>query len=415
MVAQIRRADVYPARRIGYDSRRRTLKGKHPMPRPAITALLLAASLVAFPFARPASALETPARAAIVVDLNSGAVLLEKNADTPLHPASMSKLMTLNMVFEAIESGRLSLDDEFPVSEKAWSMGGSKMFVRVGDRIRIDDLLHGVIVQSGNDACIVLAEGLAGTEEAFAAKMNERAPEIGLTNSHFVNSTGWPADDHLMSVRDLATLTARIIREFPAFHEYFAIREFTWEGITQQNRNPLLSLDIGADGMKTGHTEDAGYGLVASTIRDGRRVVTVISGLDSVASRAIEAEKLVSWAYRDFRTGVLYAGGQPVAQAEVWIGEAARVGLAPESDIAITVPVADADKIRAHVRYDGPVAAPIEAGQKIAELVVEVPGLGPAVHPLVATEAVAAGGIGARVAAAARLLLARTPLASVTE
>ncbi|PJA58966.1 MAG: D-alanyl-D-alanine carboxypeptidase [Rhodobacterales bacterium CG_4_9_14_3_um_filter_71_31] len=369
-----------------------------------LAAVLALATLAGF---GPAQALDTPARAALVLDLSSGAVLLEKNADQPLPPASMSKLMTLNMVFEAIADGRLSLEDRFPVSETAWRMGGSKMFVHVGDRIRVEDLLYGVTVQSGNDACIVLAEGLAGTEAAFAARMNARAPEIGLTNSHFENATGWPGDNHVMSVRDLARLASRIVTEFPQFHPYFSVREFTWEGITQANRNPLLGLDIGADGMKTGHTEAAGYGLVATLNRDGRRVVVVLSGLSSMSERRIEAEKLANWAYREFRTGALYRAGEAVAEAEVWIGAAPRVGLAPASDLVVTVPVADADRIRARVRYDGPVRAPIAKGQHIADLIVETPGVGAVSYPLLATADVAAGGVVERLTAAARLLLAR--------
>lgn len=351
-------------------------------------------------------ALDTAARAAIVVDLTSGAVLLEKNADEPLPPASMSKLMTLNMVFEALDQERLSLEDELPVSETAWRKGGSKMFVRVGDRIRVADLLRGVTVQSGNDACIVLAEGLAGSEEAFAARMNARAAELGLTNSRFLNATGWPDEGHVMSVRDLARLAGRIVNDFPQFHPLFSIREFTWEGITQQNRNPLLYQDLGATGLKTGHTESAGYGLTATAERDGRKVAVVIAGLSSVRERAVEAENLLNWAYREFRTGALYRVGQPVAQADVWIGARDVVGLAPERDIVITVPVADAEQIGVTVRYDGPVAAPVSAGQRIGELIVETPGVGPVSHPLVAVEGIGEGGVLKRMEAAARLLLA---------
>ncbi|SDZ73553.1 D-alanyl-D-alanine carboxypeptidase family protein [Rubrimonas cliftonensis] len=372
---------------------------------PRLIALLSAASLMAGVAAGPAAALDTPARAAIVVDMTSGAVLMEKDADEPLPPASMSKLMTMNMVFEALAEGRLSLDDRMPVSEKAWAKGGSKMFVNVGDRIRVGDLIQGVTVQSGNDACIVLAEGLAGTEEAFAERMNARAKEIGLTHSHFVNATGWPDEGHVMSVRDLATLAERIVEEFPEQHRYFSVREFTWEGITQQNRNPLLYLDIGATGMKTGHTEDAGYGLVATVEREGRKVVVVIAGLESAGARRVEAEKLVAWAYREFRTGALYRAGEMVAQADVWIGAADAVGLAPARDIVVTAPAADAEGLTARVRYEGPVAAPITKGDVIAELVVETPGVGAVSHPLVATEDVPAGGVLARVTAAARLAL----------
>jgi D-alanyl-D-alanine carboxypeptidase (penicillin-binding protein 5/6) len=372
--------------------------------RPAAMALLVLAAA-----APPAAALETPARAAIVVDIESGAVLLEKNADQPLPPASMSKLMTLNMVFEALASGRLSLEDRLPVSETAWRKGGSKMFVKVGDSVRVADLLHGVTVQSGNDACIVLAEGLAGSEEAFAAQMNRRAPEIGLTNSHFRNATGWPEEGHAMSVRDLSRLATRIVTEFPQFHPLFSVREFTWNDIRQENRNPLLYRDVGATGMKTGHTEEAGYGLTATLNRDGRRVVVVIAGLSSPAERGIEAEKLANWAYREFRTGAAYRAGEPVAEAQVWIGAADRVGLAPAADIMVTVPAADADGIRARVRYDGPVPAPIAAGQRLGTLIVEAPGVAPVEHPLVATADVAEGGAATRILAAARLLLPVEP------
>ncbi len=360
----------------------------------------------------PARALETPARAAIVVDIESGAVLLEKNADEPLPPASMSKLMTLNMVFEAIAGGRMSLEDRLPVSETAWRKGGSKMFVKVGDSIRVDDLLRGVTVQSGNDACLVFAEALAGSEEAFAAQMNRRAPEIGLTHSSFENATGWPGESHRMSVRDLARLATRIVTEFPQFHPLFSIREFTWEGIRQENRNPLLYRDIGATGMKTGHTQEAGYGLTATLERDGRRVAVVVAGLTSPRERAVEAEKLALWAYREFRTGAAWRAGEPVAEAAVWIGARERVGLAPERDVVVTVPAADADAVRALVRYDGPVPAPIARGQRLGALVVEAPGVAPVEHPLVATEDVAPGGALTRILAAASLLLPVTPPAA---
>ncbi|MGF1659030.1 MAG: D-alanyl-D-alanine carboxypeptidase family protein [Rubrimonas sp.] len=370
-----------------------------------IAALAAAAALAASLAAPGAQALDTPARAAIVVDLTSGAVLLEKNADEPLPPASMSKLMTLNMVFEALEEGRLTLEDRFPVSEKAWKMGGSKMFVRVGDRIRVADLLMGVTVQSGNDACVVLAEGLAGTEEAFAEQMNRRAAEIGLTDSHFLNATGWPDEGHLMSVRDLARLAERIVTKFPEHYRHFSIREFTWEDITQRNRNPLLDLGLGVDGMKTGHTEAAGYGLTASAERDGRRIVMVVAGLDSVGQRKTEAEKIVGWAFREFRTGVLYAAGQPIVDAQVWVGDAPSVGLAPVSDVVVTTPFAQSDAVSARIVYDGPVPAPIAAGDVIAQLIVEAPEMPPVAYPLAATADVGPGGLLARVEAAARLLL----------
>jgi D-alanyl-D-alanine carboxypeptidase (penicillin-binding protein 5/6) len=365
--------------------------------------LLLVAAL-------PARAIETPARAAIVLDVTSNTVLLEKNADEPLPPASMSKLMTLNMVFEALQDGRLSLEDRLPVSETAWRKGGSKMFVRVGDRIRVDDLLKGVTVQSGNDACIVFAEALAGSEAAFAERMNQRAPEIGLTASSFENATGWPGERHLMSVRDLSRLARRIVTEFPEFLPYFSIREFTWEGIAQGNRNPLLYLDIGADGMKTGHTSEAGFGLVGSVERDGRRVVVVLAGLESEQQRSTEAEKLVNWAFREFRTGTLFAAGEAVAEAEVWIGATERVGLAPRDDVVVTVPFDAAQQVRARLSYDGPIPAPIARGAVLGTLIVEAPGLETMRHPLVAMDDVAVGGALTRIRAGARLLLDAAPL-----
>jgi D-alanyl-D-alanine carboxypeptidase (penicillin-binding protein 5/6) len=400
-------AEMRSFRRHGKAETGITCKMRTPRGRAMLGAIWRAAALAAAlaTAASGARALDTAARAAVVVDLTSGATLLEKNADQPLPPASMSKLMTLFMVFEALEDGRLTLDAELPVSEAAWRMQGSKMFVKVGARIPVRDLLRGVTVQSGNDACMVFAEALAGSEEAFAAQMNKRAAEIGLTNSRFRNASGWPAEGHEMSVRDLATLAGMIVTRFPDHHALFSIREFTWEGITQQNRNPLLYLDIGATGMKTGHTEEAGYGLTATAERDGRKVALVMAGLSSTRERATEAQKLLDWAYREFRTGPLVRAGAQVAEAEVWIGAADRVGLAPERDIVVTVPVAQADRIRAWVRYDGPVPAPVLAGQRLGELVIETPGVGPVAHPLVATADVAAGGVLDRMSAALRLFL----------
>ncbi|QIE54173.1 D-alanyl-D-alanine carboxypeptidase [Pikeienuella piscinae] len=363
----------------------------------ALATVLLAAA--------PASAFDTAARAAMVIDMTSGAVLLEKNPDMPLPPASMSKLMTLDMTFEALQSGRLSLDETFPVSEKAWKMGGSRMFVRAGERVSIRDLLRGVIVQSGNDACVVLAEGLAGSEAAFAEKMNARAAELGMTGSHFVNATGWPDPEHRMTARDLMILVDRMVNVFPEYYPIFAETEFEWDGVKQSNRNPLLYLDLGADGLKTGHTEAAGYGLTGSAIRDGRRIAFVITGLDSMNSRSQEAERLLTWAFREFRTEQIATAGQIVGEAEVWVGEDATVPLTPEHDVIATAPWSDIDKMKTIIRYDGPIAAPIAAGDRIGDLVVEAPGLPPVSTPLIAAAAVAKGGLATRVGAAIRTLL----------
>ncbi|MEM7547886.1 MAG: D-alanyl-D-alanine carboxypeptidase family protein [Pseudomonadota bacterium] len=361
----------------------------------------IAASLVAAVSAgSPAAAFDTSARAALVIDMLSGATLLTKNADVPLPPASMSKLMTLNMVFEALQEGRLSLNETFRVSEKAWRMGGSRMFVREGDRISVEDLIRGVIIQSGNDACVVLAEGLAGSEDAFAKRMTERAKALGMTQSVFINSTGWPHPDHKMSTEDLMFLIKRMIVQFPEYYPYFAETEFEWDGVKQNNRNPLLYLDIGADGLKTGHTEEAGYGLTGSAIRDGRRIAFVISGLETQKARSVESERLMTWAFREFKTAKVASAGQIVGEAKVWIGAETTVPLTPATDVIATVPFGALKDMKATIRYDGPVPAPITMGDEVAELVIEAPGIEPMSTPLIAAGSVEMGGVLTRVSAA---------------
>src|SRR5690554_4742122 len=242
----------------------------------------LAAAFLTLMIIAPASAqIDTAAREAYLVDMSTGTVLLDKNGDRAMPPASMSKIMTVYAVFDRIRQGRLSLEDTLPVSERAWRMGGSKMFVEIGDDIRVEDLLRGVIVQSGNDACVVLAEGLSGSEEAFANELNRLADDIGLRDSAFRNATGWPAEGHVMSARDLAHLAHRLITDFPEHYHYYSELEFTWNDIRQSNRNPLLYRNVGADGLKTGHTQEAGYGLTASAVQNDRRLILVVTGLES--------------------------------------------------------------------------------------------------------------------------------------
>ena len=289
--------------------------------------------------AERASAFETPARAAILIDLQSDQVLFAKNPDEPLPPASMSKLMTAFMVFERLEDGSLGLDDTLPVSEKAWRKGGSKMFVEVGARVRVEDLLRGIIIQSGNDACIVVAEGLAGSEEAFAEQMTQRARELGLTHTTLKNASGWPDPEHLMSVRDLALLAQTLIERFPNYYTLYSEKEFTYNGIRQYSRNPLLHQDLGADGLKTGYTDEAGYGLAASAVRDGRRLVMVLAGLERPGDRAREAERLLEYGFRQFKSYQLFSAGEAVGQAGVWLGSAPTVPLVLERDV---VDLADA-------------------------------------------------------------------------
>ncbi|MFQ5985005.1 MAG: D-alanyl-D-alanine carboxypeptidase family protein [Alphaproteobacteria bacterium] len=345
-------------------------------------ALALAAASA---LARPAAAIETTARQAILVDATTWTVLLERNADELMAPASMSKVMTVYMVFERLAEGSLSLDDRFLVSKKAWQKGGSKMFVEAGNQVSVEDLLRGIIVQSGNDASIVIAEGLAGTEEAFAAEMTRRARELGLAKSVFKNASGWPEKGHAMTARELALLVHQTIQNFPQYYPYYAETSFTYNGIRQTNRNPLLyAQDVGADGLKTGHTQAAGYGLVASAERDGRRLILVLNGLDSAAARAREAERLIEWGFREFRTYGLFRAGEVVTQADVWLGAASTVPLVIEDELVLTLKRRARPKMRVSVVYEGPIPAPITKGTKLAKLVVTAPEAPTVEVPLVA-------------------------------
>ncbi len=375
---------------------------------------ILCASLAFLLFALPALAFDTRASAAWVYDVKSGTVLLDKNADQPIPPASMSKLMTLVMLFEALRDGRVTLETTFPVSSRAKAMGGSTMFLNELDKPTVDELIHGIIINSGNDACVVVAEGLAGSEETFARLMTERGREIGLTHSTFVNATGWPAEGHLMSVRDLGIIARYILSEFPDFYPYFSLTQFNYKDrapANSQNRNPLLKLGEGgewkADGLKTGHTSEAGYGLVGSAIKGDRRVIFVIAGLPSEDARAEEAEGIVNWSFRQFVEKTVAAKGTRLAEAEVFLGNTATVGLVPADDITLLMPATGQKGIEARVVYNGPLIAPVTAGQAVAELVVSVPGMAETRVPMVAETDVARGGFFTRVQAAAQDLMLR--------
>lgn len=372
-----------------------------------ILRLIIAAATLLSLCLQPAIAMETTARTALVIDYNTGSVLLSKDSEIPMPPASMSKLMTLNLIFEALEDGRLTLDDTFRVSAKASQKGGSKMFVREGARVRVEDLIRGVVVQSGNDACIVLAEGLSGTEEEFAKLMTKRARELGMMNSNFVNSTGWPAPGHEMSAQDLVLLATHLIEKLPQYYTYFAEKTFTWENITQNNRNPLLGLNIGADGLKTGHTEEAGYGLVGSAVSGERRIVFMIGGLDSALARSTEAERIARWAFRDFEMKTLFKAGETIDQANVWLGAEKTVEIALENDIELLLPLGSLDKVTARYTFISPVEAPIRADQKIGELIIMIPDTEPKSFPLTALTSVEAGGFVERIFAATEILLRR--------
>ncbi len=320
-----------------------------------------------------AAAFDTTAREALLIDFDSGAVLLEKNADVPMPPASMSKLMTVYMVFERLAEGTLMPTDTMPVSKKAWQMGGSRTFVEVDTDVTVADLLRGIIVQSGNDACIVVAEALAGSEEAFALAMTERGQEIGLMDSEFTNATGWPHTDHYMTARDLAFLTRLIIKEYPEYFPLFAEKFFTYNDIEQSNRNPLLYKDLGADGMKTGYTEEAGFGLTATAKRDGRRLILVLNGQKSARARALEAERVLNWGFRETKNYDLFEAGDEVEQAEVWLGTEPLVPLVIKEDVVVTLNREARKKLTVWVEYDSPVPAPITEGDLIAHLMIEAP------------------------------------------
>ncbi len=321
------------------------------------------------------SALETEAKQAIIIDFETGSVIYEKNADERMPTSSMSKTMTLYLVFDALKKGTVKLDDTLVVSEKAWRMGGSKMFVELNERIKVEDLIRGVAIQSGNDATIVLAEGLAGSEAAFAAAMTEKAKELGMNNSNFVNASGWPDPLHYSTARDLATLGIATIHNDGDYYHYYAEKEFVYHKITQQNRNPLLYRNVGADGIKTGHTEDAGYGLIGSGVSpEGRRVVLVVNGLPSDAARAQESARLMEWALNGFTNKTIAKAGQTIAEAQVVYGKAKSVPVGVSKDAVLTLPKMMTDKIKAEVVYNGPLAAPVVKDQKIGKLVITVPG-----------------------------------------
>ncbi len=327
---------------------------------------------------------DTEARYAIAVDYNSGATLLAKNADEHMPTASMSKIMTAYQVYLDIKAGKAKLDNDLPVSEDAWKTGGSKMFVPYPGKVKIVDLLRGVMIQSGNDACIVLAEGLAGSTNAFVDEMNATAKELGLTNSHFADVDGLPDPNHYMSPRDLVTLSEHLIRDFPELYALGAEKEFTYNGIKQGNRNPLLYHNIGADGVKTGHTDEAGYSLVGSAIRDGRRVIIVVEGLPSMKARDEESDRLMEWAFRAFDDVTAAHKGVAIDQAPVWLGDKPTVPVATDRDIVMTVPRGPHKELKVTAVYDGPIKAPVTAGEKVGELRVEYGNDEPVDYPLFA-------------------------------
>jgi D-alanyl-D-alanine carboxypeptidase (penicillin-binding protein 5/6) len=323
-----------------------------------------------------AQAFQTSAPTAILMDADSHAVLFEKNADELVAPASMAKTMTAEIVFNELKNGRLTMDNEFTVSENAWrkggaGSGGSAMFARVNTPIRLEDLLRGLIVQSGNDAAIAIAEGIAGTEENFARMMNDRARQIGLTKSTFRNATGYGEPDQKVTVRDLAKLALHIIETYPDYYKIFGEREFTWNKIRQQNRNPLLSMDIGADGLKTGNIDESGYGLIGSAVQNGQRLIVVVNGLKTAKDRANESRKLLDWGFRAFEARQLFAENQVVGEAQVFGGDRRSVPLVSKKPIRVLVNRGDSERVSARIIYNGPLKAPVQKGAEVARIQVD--------------------------------------------
>ena len=353
---------------------------------------------------------ETDAPIAYMTDLSSGAILFEKNADQQIPPASMAKMMTVYVAFDLVKKGKLKLDDKFRVNEetwKQWNNQGSTMFLGVGDQVSVRDLLHGIVTLSGNDACVVLAEGIAGTEPAFVALMNKRAKEFGMSRSRFGNSNGWP-DEGVTKVtaRDLATLGSATVNNFPDLYDaFYGQDEFEWNGIKQSNRNPLMGKVAGSDGLKTGHTEEAGYCFTGSAEQKGRRLVSVLAGLDSYGGRIEESVKFMNWGFNAWEPKKLFDSGTTVQNAEVQLGDSSTVSLVAPKDLFVTIPKASDGKISMKVTYNGPIKAPITKGQPIARLVVSTADAGQQVVPLVAGEDVGEAGFFDRVWAGLRSLL----------
>lgn len=318
---------------------------------------------------------QTKAKQALLLDADTGTILFAKEADAKIPPASLAKIMTMEVVFNQLKNGNLSLEDKFFVSENAWrtggtSSGGSTMFAKLNSEIPLGDLIRGVIIQSANDGSIVIAEGLGGSEAAFSNLMNERARAIGLNSSNFVNSTGLPAEGQFVSIRDLAKLARHVISEYPDFYKFYSEPDFEWNKIKQRNRNPLLGMKMGADGMKTGYTEASGYAIVGSAVRDGQRLIAVLSGMESKKQRAEEARKILDWGFRAFEKIDLFADGEVLGQASVYGGQKSAVDVVGKGPVEIYLPIGNRDKLSARIVYKGPIMPPVEEGAQVATLKV---------------------------------------------
>jgi len=338
------------------------------------------------------------AKQAFMVDPQSSTVLLFKDADKPMHPSSMAKMMTIYILFEELAAGRVKLDTRFRVSERARNMGGSRMFVELGSEVAVEDLIKGMIVLSGNDACVVVAEGLAGNEDSFAERMTKRGRELGMTGTVFKNASGWPVEGQWTTARDLAVLAWRTIEDFPKYYHYYAETNWTYNNIKQDNRNRLLKITPGTDGLKTGHTEEGGFGQASSAVRDGRRLIMVLNGLTSMAERAQESSRLMEWGFRESTNTTVFRAGDTVVEAPVWLGALDKVPLVVAHPIQITAPTGQTVTPRVVARFDGPLAAPIAKGTKVGTAVVTLPDGREIDYPLEAGADVARRGVVGRVA-----------------
>ena len=376
----------------------------------ATAALSCLLAMVAAPISSSnAAEVDSSAEFAFVTDFASGKVLMEKDPDALMKPASMAKIMTVYIAFQRIADGSLSLDDTFLISEKAWRKGGSKTFVEVGKQVSVRDLLFGVVVQSGNDAAIAIAEGISGTEDGFAEEMNYVARGLGMSNTVFRNATGWPDPEQVTTARDLNILATALIRDFPVdeypeLYPMFAEKNFTYNGIKQGNRNPLVYGTQGADGLKTGHTEESGYGLVGSAIRDGQRVIIVLNGMQSMKQRSSESRRLMDLMFREFKLYRFYGQDEAVDRANVWLGTQSKIDLVLKEPLELVLARSDRRKLKVSVQWTDPVPAPIRAGQTVGTLVLELPS-GKTSYELLAARDVATLGMFDRVGEALKYLI----------
>lgn len=366
--------------------------------------LTVQSSFAASPIFTPAAP-SVAASSYLLMDFNSGRVLAEKDPDKRVAPASLTKIMTVYVVFRELKAGHLTLDEKVTISQNAWETGGSKMFVEVNKQVAIEDLLQGVVIQSGNDASVALAEHVAGSEQTFATMMNEQAARLGMNNTHFENSMGLPTENHYSSARDLATLAQALIKEFPEYYRWDSQKEFTYNGITQQNRNQLLWRDPSVDGIKTGFTDDAGYCMVASAKREDMRLISVVMGTASANARANESQSLLNYGFRFFETHRLYDGGKALTEAKVRKGETSKLQVGLAEDFYVTAPRKHFSELKAETQLDKAIVAPINKGDTVGNLVVTLEGETIASKPLVAMDTIAQGGLFRRLYDAALGLL----------